>query len=192
MCHLGRETHTLEDRARWLYLKADRFLRDRHPDVVAELATEMVDEYEQPDVFDALLESTLVADIVLHEDGVFAEFLAARDGLLPADEALLGAQWALADRGVFEVVEIQQDALELRDVTSGEQITVTNIDLGEQTRAGILVVGRPLPIGDTYRAFGGLMPFSPRYLDHLLAAIDSPQQRRARRGHRRHPGAARR
>ena len=38
VCHLGRETHTLEDRARWLYLKADRFLRDRHPDVVAELA----------------------------------------------------------------------------------------------------------------------------------------------------------
>ena len=172
-CHLGRETHTLEDRARWLYLKADRFLRARYPDVVVELTGDIVDEYEQPAVFDALVESTLVSDIVLHEDGVFAEFLAARDGLLPADEALLGAQWALADRGVFEVVEVQRDALELRDVTTGEQIIVTNIDLGEDTRPGILVVGRPLPIGDSHRAFGGLMPFSPRYLDHLLAAIDT-------------------
>ena len=30
-CHLGRETHSLDDRAGWLYLKAQRFLRDRHP-----------------------------------------------------------------------------------------------------------------------------------------------------------------
>ena len=76
-------THTLEDRARWLYLKADRFLRARHPDVVAELTAGIVDEDEQPDVFDALLESTLVADIVLHEDGVFAEFLAPTTGSCP-------------------------------------------------------------------------------------------------------------
>ena len=37
-CHLGRETHSLDDRAGWLYLKACRFLRDRRPLATEELA----------------------------------------------------------------------------------------------------------------------------------------------------------
>ena len=52
-----------------------------------------------------LADGPFLRDVVLHEDGVFGEFLAARDGLLPDDEALLAAQWALVDRGVFEVLD---------------------------------------------------------------------------------------
>ena len=46
-CHLGRETHSLDDRAGWLYQKASRFLRDRRPLATEELAGLVVDEIGQ-------------------------------------------------------------------------------------------------------------------------------------------------
>ncbi len=113
-CHLGRETHALDDRAGWLYLKARRFLRDRRPLAVDELAALVVDEISQPELFDALVDGPFLQDLVLHEEGAFGEFLAARDSLLLDDEALLAAQWALADRGVFEVLDTTSTQLELR------------------------------------------------------------------------------
>ncbi len=48
-CHLGRETHSLDDRAGWLFLKAQRFLANRHPEAVGSLAAQMVDEIDQRD-----------------------------------------------------------------------------------------------------------------------------------------------
>jgi hypothetical protein len=37
----------------------------------------------------------------------------------------------------------------------------------------MLLVGRPLPVGETYRAFSGFMPVPSGHLDPVLAAIDS-------------------
>ncbi len=101
-CHLGRERHPLDDRAGWLYGKAQRFLRRRAGDVVDELADEIMDPIDHPLQWRELRDSPLVADLTLHEGGVFADFLDARDALLPDDEALLAAQWVLTNRGVFE------------------------------------------------------------------------------------------
>ncbi|MET0909018.1 MAG: SEC-C domain-containing protein, partial [Ilumatobacteraceae bacterium] len=172
-CHLGRETHSLEDRAGWLYIKADRFLRDRFPELVDDLAGVIADPLDQPELFDLMVDSTLVPDLVLHEDGVFAEFLAARAGILPPDEAQLGEQWAATDHAVFEVIEIHAHDVELREVTGGDHISVRHIDFGEQIRPTTLVVGRPLPIADHHRAFGGLMPCPPVHLNRLLTALAS-------------------
>ena len=122
-----------------------------------------------------------------------AEFLAARDGLLPDDEALLAAQWALVDRGVFEVLETTGTELELRDVATGDRIRVVNTHPSDDIRAGTLLVGRPLPVGETYRAFSGFMPLPHGHQDAMLAAIDSRRQRgdrrRARRDRRLHRGS---
>ncbi len=172
-CHLGRETHSLDDRAGWLFLKAQRFLANRHPEAVGGLAAQMVDEIDQRTLFEDLLEAPFVADVVLHEDGVFAEFLAARDALLPDDEALLAAQWAMVDRGVFEILDVHPSGLELRDVARGERISVVNTHPSDRTRPGMLLVGRPLPVGDTYRAFSGFMNVPHGHADTMLAAIDS-------------------
>ena len=172
-CHLGRETHSLDDRAGWVYLKAQRFLRNRQPEAVADLAELIVDEFDQRVLFDALLDGPFVPDVVLHEEGVFAEFLAARDRLLPDDEALLGAQWALVDRAVFELVEVHRTGLELRNVATGERISVVNAQASEWTRPGMLVVGRPLPVGDAYRAFCGFMRVPHGHAGAMMDAIDA-------------------
>lgn len=172
-CHLGRETHSLDDRAGWLYLKAARFLRARRPLATEELAGVVVDELGQRGVFDELADGPFLRDVVLHEEGAFGAFLAARDGLLPDDEALLAAQWALVDRGVFEVVKTTGTQLELRDVARGDRIRIVNTHPSDRIRAGMLLVGRPLPVGETYRAFSGFMPLAHGHQDAMLAAIDT-------------------
>ena len=171
-CHLGREEHPLEDRAAWLYQKAQRFLRRRDREIVAELAGEMSDAIGRPGFYLQLRDSAFVADLALHEDGVFSEFLTARDALLPDDEALLGAQWALVDRGVFEIERVDRDRLELRDIGRGERITVVNVIPRDDTRRGTVLVGRPLPVGETYRAFSGFMSIPRQSVDEVQQAID--------------------
>jgi hypothetical protein len=171
-CHLGREQFSLDDRAMWLYQKAQRYLRRRDVDVVPELAGEMADAAGRAGFYMQLRDSALVADLALHEDGVFSEFLNARDALLPDDEALLGAQWALADRGVFEIERVDRDRLQLRDIAHGERITVVNVTPSDTTRRGTTLVGRPLPVGETYRAFSGFIPIPRQSVEAVLRAIE--------------------
>jgi hypothetical protein len=170
-CHLGRERHPLEDRAGWLYQKARRFLRQRADDLVEELAGEMADPINFPREYEQLRDSPFVADLALHEEGLFGEFISARDGLLPDDEAHLAAQWALVSRGVFEIRQVERDRLDLYDVGSGERLTVVNTHPSGRTRPGIFMLGRPLPVGDTYRAFSGFVEVPQALVDDLLAAV---------------------
>lgn len=172
-CHLGREQHSLADRSAWLYDKAKRYLRTRHPDSVSWLAEAMSEPSGSARVYDELVEAPFVVDVALHEDGAFDEFLAARNPLLPDDEALLGAQWVLMDRGVFEIQRIDGDRLDLYDIGRDEQITVVNTHPSSRTRVGTLMVGRPLPVGDTHRAFSGFIEIPRSAVAEVLDAIDS-------------------
>ena len=97
-------------------------MRDRHGHAVADLVELIVDPIDERDLFDQLVDAPFVGDLVLHEDGVFAEFLAARGGVLPEDEALLAAQWSLVDRSVFEIVDTAADRLDLRRLTGGDLV----------------------------------------------------------------------
>ncbi|MDX2380570.1 MAG: SEC-C domain-containing protein, partial [Acidimicrobiia bacterium] len=96
-CHLGEEQHPLDMRAAWLYGKAVRHLHRTDPLSAVEIAREMARhvgwETEQE-----LMDSPAAVDLALLEGGACAVFLAARSDLLPADEALLAAQWTLVDR----------------------------------------------------------------------------------------------
>ena len=145
-CHLGKERHALIDRASWLYAKHHRYLRDHDRRIVAMLASEvraasgggfefMID----------LLDTPLIADIALCEGGIGESFIAERDAVLPDDEALLAARWQLVERSLFEVDEAGPTYLKLRDLRTGERITVTNTNAESQTRRGDLMLGRPLP-----------------------------------------------
>jgi hypothetical protein len=173
-CHLGQERHPLVERAPWLYRKAHRFVRDGASRVVAaEVANEISKASRQGlEMLLGLLDSALAADVALCEGGVFEQFLAARDALLPGDEALLAAQWALVPRSLFEIERVTHDELSLRDLRSGDRLTVTNVTPSERTRPGSLLLGRPLPVADTWRAFSGFIPISDRLRDEALDILD--------------------
>ncbi len=170
-CHLGKEQHPLADRAGWLYQKAERFLHRTADHEVADLADAMAgDDYR---VYRQLRDSPVVADLALHEGGVFAEFLADRSALLPDDEALLAAQWALVDRAVYEVQRVDGQSLDLHDIGRSEDITITNVHPDSRMRPGVVLVGRPLPVGDTHRAFSGFLEIQRALVRPVLDAIDS-------------------
>jgi hypothetical protein len=171
-CHLGQEQHPLDTRAAWLYDKALRFVRNRESEEQWELGWAMAEAMEDLGSAEALRRLPFVADLVLHEGGVIEEFLAARDGLLPDDEAILAAQWTLVDRGVFEVEDDGGGRLELHDIGRGERITVVNVERRDTSSRGRVMVGRPLPVGDTYRAFSGFIEVPRAAVADLQAAID--------------------
>jgi hypothetical protein len=87
---------------------------------------------------------------------------------------LLAARWQLIERSLFEVEEAGSTSLELRDLRTGEHITVTNTNAESQTRRGELMLGRPLPIGDTWRAYSGFVKASEALRDEILDALDDP------------------
>jgi hypothetical protein len=171
VCHLGREQHPLADRASWLYDKAKRFLESRHPEAVSWLAQTMADPSDSIRLYEELRAAPFVLDVALHEDRVFAQFLASRHELLPDDEALLASQWALVDRGAFEIVRVDGDRLDLVNIATADELTVVNTHPSDQSRAGVLMLGRPLPVGDTYRAFSGFIEIPRDAVPDLLDAI---------------------
>ncbi len=170
VCHLGKEQHPLDARAGWLYGKAVRFLRRVDPSAMEGIAAEMA-SLAGRETREELADSLPAADIALHEGGGFVDFLADRSDLLPADEALLATQWTLVDRGVFEVENSGPDWVELLDIGRGDRVTVTNVDHERKLPPGTLLLGRPLPVGETYRSFGGFLPLPRSALDAMLEAI---------------------
>jgi len=174
-CHLGREQPALIDRGPWLYAKARRYIRDNgYRTFVAELASVTAQSSGRGSgLLLDLLDSPLIADLVLCEGGVFDDFVANRHLLLPDDEALLAGTWQLIERSLFEVSAVHADSLDLRDVRTGDRITVTNTRGDSRSRAGTMLVGRPLPIAGTYRAYSGFLPVGS-LVDEILAALDEP------------------
>ncbi|MEX2099959.1 MAG: SEC-C domain-containing protein [Acidimicrobiia bacterium] len=176
VCHLGRERHPLIDRGPWLYAKARRYLRDnRHRVLAAEIASTIHEHSGRSAGFLMdLLDSELVADVALCEAHVFDDFVVERDAVLPDDEALLAARWALVSRSLFETEWAHDDELALRDLRTGDRIVVTNTHASEATRPGWLMLGRPLPIEDTFRAYSGFIRVPDSVRDEMLDALDEP------------------
>lgn len=175
-CHLGRERHALVDRAPWLFEKAVRYLREnRHRVLGATLASTIAEASRRGAGFlNELLDSPLVADLALCEAGVFDDFVAEREALLPDDEALLATRWLLVPRSLFEAEAIRVDELHLRDLRTGDRIVVTNTNSSEHTHPGALLLGRPLPVDDTWRAYSGFVGVLPQLRDEMLTALDDP------------------
>ncbi len=121
-----------------------------------------------------LLESELVDDLALCEGRVFASFLAERDAFLPADEAMLATGWAMVSRSVFEVERASGNELALRDLRTGDHLVVTNVNDDARTGPGWLLLGRPLPVADTWRAFAGFVHVPDSMRAEVLEALDDP------------------
>ena len=82
---------------------------------------------------------------------------------------------ATIDRSVFEIERISDDRLDLYDIGRGDHITVVNAHPDERTRPGILLIGRPLPVGDFYRAFGGFLAIPREAVRGMLDALHAGQ-----------------
>ena len=173
-CHSGKETIGLLDRGPWLYAKAQRFIHDRDADdLVSGLLSIVADASGRGHAFASeFAQGKMLDDIALCEGDMFEDFLAQRSAMLPADEALTAAQWALTDRSVFEVIEARPDEIVLRDIRNGETITVTNTTPGDKTRPGMYLLGRPLPIDNTWRAYSGFIFLPPVMLNYTNEVLD--------------------
>jgi hypothetical protein len=173
-CHMGTERHAIDDRANWLFTKMARYVRDNR---FASLAEELADVMNDASVGawrnrELFLNSPWLADLVLSCCDAGAAFASERDALLPDDEAILAAQWSLVEPSVFEVRAVTGDSLETTDLRTGEALTVSNLTPHASTRPGTLLYGRPLPVGDTWRALSGFIGIPAHHVETLIEAID--------------------
>jgi len=97
----GASLIALKDRFEWLYEKGLEWVR--HParrEFLADLAATSTREGDEPEPY-GYLADTFLLDIALFEGGLWSGFLADWGPLLPEDEQLLAAEWALAERNLF-------------------------------------------------------------------------------------------
>ena len=176
VCHLGSELHPIEERSLWLYEKLTRFARKTEPEMIHDLAWVMADAMGRPDqienIVDELLETLFVTDPVLHEEGLEQRFLEGRSETLPGDEVLLAQSWMLVDRSVFEIESAGPEQMDLRDLATGETLNVHNITPHQNATSGSLLLGRPLPVGEIYRAFSGFIPVPPNFVTEVLEMLE--------------------
>jgi tetratricopeptide (TPR) repeat protein len=174
VCHLHREQLPLAERAAWLYQKAGADLLDGpFGQLLMEAAEVRARYWDSPDALDRAIEDGLACDAVLFEGGAFAEFLAVRGALLPADERLLAEQWLLVARSVYEVVSVRRgEGMTLRDVRSGDVHEVRERAGSRQVKVGQLCCARVVPAAETMQIFGGIEPVSLGERDKLIALLD--------------------
>lgn len=173
VCHLGRELHPIEERSAWLYQKMTRFARTGERDEIHTLASVMVDAMGSPQSWDSLVDAPFIVDIVLHEEELEQRFLDGRQATLPEDEILLAQQWMLVDRSVFEVESARSGHLDLRDLATGDAVEVSNVGSAPTSTPGSILLGRPLPVGETHRAFSGFVSVRPDLVREVLSLLDA-------------------
>ncbi len=173
-CHLGHERHPLHDRVNWLFTKMARYVRDnRFAPKAVELADVMV-EASGPGFLSRtdILDAPWLTDLVLTSCGADVAFANERDALLPDDEAMLAVHWSVIEPSVFEVRSVTEDAITLIDLRNGDTLTVVNVTPDDNTRPGTVLYGRPLPVGDTWRALSGFVGVPTHLVEAMIAAID--------------------
>ena len=174
-CHRGLQQPPIEERAAWLYQKAGAYLSDGpwRTDVLATAGIRSA-HWDRPLASYEATQDPLVCDAVLFEGGAFEEFLGERGGLLPDDERLLGEQWLLAERSVYEVEKITPGSgFTARDLRTGDRVTVRERTASRSVKAGMLICARLVPAGETVQCFGGMEPVALHERDALLELLDS-------------------
>ena len=173
VCHLGKETLTLDERAPWLYEKACRFVRGEAPDMVEFVAAGLSEHAD--DLYESLIDLPFTTDLVLHEYEQWNQFVEQRGQLLPDDERELAAVWRDTPRAVYAVESTRGGPaggeLRLRNVATDEIVVVSGVQLDDRIDDDQYFVGRPLPVGDTFRSMSGFFPLDASRADEAIAAI---------------------
>ncbi|TDT18479.1 SEC-C motif-containing protein [Ilumatobacter fluminis] len=172
-CHLGKEALALDERAPWLYEKACRFVRGEAPDMLEFVAAGLSEHAD--DLYESLIDLPFTMDLVLDEYEEWNQFLEQRGQLLPDDERELAAVWRDVPRAVYAVESTRGSRvggeLRLRNVATDEIVVVAGVQLDERIEPDQYFVGRPLPVGDTYRSMSGFFPLDASRADEAMAAI---------------------
>lgn len=112
----GASLIALKDRFDWLYEKGLDWVR--HPArraFLADLAATATNEGDEPAPY-GYLDDSLLLDIALFEGRLWDGFLGDWGSLLPEDEQLLAAEWALTERNLFvAVMSTKKDILAFQD-----------------------------------------------------------------------------
>ena len=103
---------------------------------------------------------------------MFNEFIARRSALLPDDEALLATGWAMVERSLYEVIDVRGTSWTMRDVRTGDRLEISNLAANHRVGRGSHVIGRPLPVENELRSFGGFVPVGGRLVDEALDILD--------------------
>ncbi|WP_408899719.1 SEC-C metal-binding domain-containing protein (plasmid) [Nocardioides sp. R1-1] len=174
VCHRGRESLQLGDRAAWLYQKAGAYLADGPwRGEIVEAATLRAQHQDDPMATYAAVRDPLVADVLLFEGGAFEAFLTERGVLLPDDERLLGDQWLLVSRSLFEVEDVRVGTgFTVRDLRTGDRSEVLDRAASRSLKVGMLICARLAPVGDTVQCFGGMEPVALHQRDDLIRLLD--------------------
>ena len=167
-CHLGNELHSIDDRAGWLYVKLMRFIGVNNPNFPAVIADDIVDGVVAEDLRSMVHESYLPIDLALFEGGVAQWFLDAKRSLLPVDEAEMAQAWIDASRSVYEVERSRAGTMDVIDLSSRERMTVVDTVPDEPLEPGWKIIGRLVPVGDAFRAYGGFLPINDDMVDAML------------------------
>lgn len=185
-CCLVNPRPPLDDRARWLWHKGVQHLHDgpRRWRCVEVAAALQGADTVTPAIAHLALTSTLVADLVLAEDGEWSRFVAQRGPLLPADERDLAERWTGVRRSLFAVVAVDRE----RDVVVVEDLRPADPDRGERrdphpvtvpsrsfaavATVGMVVLTRVLPTGTAHQFFGGVHVLGPGQQEALQALLD--------------------
>ena len=160
-CHLRQpQAATLLDRARWLYAKGIVYALESGWASLVEILSEIrTAGIASEEVAHEVVNDGLVLDVALFEGGVFAEYLAARGHLLPADELLLAQQWLLTQRSAYEVIEVEAGvSATFRDLRTGDAITAADSVASQTLTPGHLVCCHLLPQPDGDHAIHSIGP----------------------------------
>lgn len=170
-CHLGNELHAIEDRAGWLYVKLMRFTGVNSSNFPAVIGDDIVDGVVDEGLRSMVHESYLPIDLALFEGGVAQWFLDAKRSLLPADEAAMAQAWIDASRSVYEVERSRVGTMDVIDLATRERMTVVDTVPDEPLEKGWKIIGRLVPVGDSFRAFGGFLPINDDMAEAMLEAF---------------------
>ncbi len=174
-CHLGNELHPLVDRAGWLYVKLMRFMQVNSPHLPRAIADDIVDAVVDPGLQRMVQESYLTVDLALFEGGVADWFLGAKRSLLPSDEVEMLERWIESPRRVLEVVRSRAASMEVLDLATRERLTVVDTVPERPLDPGWKIIGKLVPVGDAYRAYGGFLPINDDMVDAMLEAFATRQ-----------------
>jgi hypothetical protein len=118
----------------------------------------------------------LVLDVALFEGGVFAEYLATRGHLLPADELLLAQQWLLTERSAYEAIEVEPGvSVTFRDLRTGDVVTAADSVASQTLKPGHLVCCHLLPQPDGDHAIHSIDPIGLHERSVLLELLDEDE-----------------
>lgn len=163
-CLVTPRAMALEARVALLWWKAQTWCLKNHVETMP-----WSDDVDGPDGEPLMF---LAADCHLVEDSALARFSVELGALLPDDEAALVETWLERPRRLWEVGAVDDDHLELRDLTGSGSVTTVGPLSDSRLGVGEVVLATVVPTGSSHEALAGkIVPIPPSQGEAGLALL---------------------